>query len=147
MNLVVCVPIREKIWGCSILWRGKSEQSANVFSAKTVFSPICTSFIPQKFSAIRYSRQEQWLLCVYCSRQLHVAIYLPSIVTYMGLQVVVCPFSRCLQPRSSFLIVKSVLNHLIPSEEALDCLIFSGSKFKLQWDVIDLLIFVVQRSP
>ena len=58
-------------------------------------------------------------------------------VTYMGLQVVVCPVLRCLQPGSSFLIVKSVLNHLIPSEEALDCLIFSGSKLKLQWDVID----------
>ena len=68
-------------------------------------------------------------------------------MTYMGLQVVVCPFLRCLQAGSSFLIVKSVLNHLILSEEALDCLIFSGSKFKLQWDVIDLLIFVVQRSP
>ena len=68
-------------------------------------------------------------------------------VTYMGLQGVVCPFLRWLLPGSSFLIVKSVLNHLIPSEEALDCLIFSGSKFKLQWDVIDLLIFVVQRSP
>ena len=68
-------------------------------------------------------------------------------VTYIGLQVVVCPVLRCLQPGPRFLIVKSVLNHLIPSEEALDCLIFSGSKFKLQWDVIDLLIFVVQRSP
>ena len=68
MNLVLCVPIREKILGCSILWRGKSEQSA-----KTVLSPICESFIPQKFSAIRYSKQGQWLPCVYCSRQLHVA--------------------------------------------------------------------------
>ena len=43
-----------------------------------------------------------------------------------------------LATRIKFLIVKSVLNHLIPSEEALDCLIFSGSKFKLQWDLIDL---------
>ena len=40
--------------GRDVLWRRKSEQSAKVFSAKIVFSPICESFLPQKFSAIRY---------------------------------------------------------------------------------------------
>ena len=52
------VPIREsflcKIWGCGILWHGMSEQSAKVFSAKSVFSPICKSFLPRKFPTIRY---------------------------------------------------------------------------------------------
>ena len=53
------VAIREsflrEIWGCGILWHGKSEQSAKVFSAKIVFSPIHESFLPRKFSVIRYS--------------------------------------------------------------------------------------------
>ena len=42
------VAIRE-IWGRGILWRGKSEQSTKVFSAKIVFFTNL-----RKFSAIRY---------------------------------------------------------------------------------------------
>ena len=43
------VAIREsffsaKFWGCGVLWRCKSEQSAKVFSAKIVFLPIRESF-------------------------------------------------------------------------------------------------------
>ena len=39
--------------GRGVLWRGKSEQSVKVFFAKIVFSPICESFLPRKFTAIR----------------------------------------------------------------------------------------------
>ena len=61
------MPIREsflcKIWGRGILWHGMSEQSMKVFSAKSVFSPICKSFLPQKFPAIRYFLTH-YLACV-----------------------------------------------------------------------------------
>ena len=40
--------------GRDVLWRCKSEQSAQVFSAKIVFPPIRKSFLPRKFPAIRY---------------------------------------------------------------------------------------------
>ena len=39
-----------EIWGCGILWCGKSEQSAKVFYVKIVFF---TNW--QSFSAIRYA--------------------------------------------------------------------------------------------
>ena len=39
--------------GHGVLWHCKSEQSTKVFSAKIVFSPICESFLPRKFPAIR----------------------------------------------------------------------------------------------
>ena len=45
--------------GCGILRHGKSKQSAKVFSVKIVFSPICESFLPQKFPAIRYCHVTQ----------------------------------------------------------------------------------------
>ena len=50
--------------GCGVLWCCKSEQSVKVFSAKIVFSPIRESFLPQKFSAIRYICQcpPWWLI-------------------------------------------------------------------------------------
>ena len=41
--------------GRGVLWHGQSEQSAKVFSVKIVFSPICKSFLPQKFTTIRYT--------------------------------------------------------------------------------------------
>ena len=46
-----------------------------------------------------------------------------------------------------FWLVKGVLDCLIVPSQALDCLIFSGSKVKLQSDILDLLIVAVQRSP
>ena len=41
--------------GHSVLRHGKSEQSAEVFSTKIVFSPIRKSFLPWKFPAIWYN--------------------------------------------------------------------------------------------
>ena len=44
-----------------ILWLCKSEQSAKVFPAKIVFSPIHESFLPRKFPAIQYGiRETAW---------------------------------------------------------------------------------------
>ena len=40
-----------EIWGHGILWCGTNEQSA---PRKSYFSPICESFLPWKFPAIRY---------------------------------------------------------------------------------------------
>ena len=40
--------------GRDVLWRCKSKQSAKVFSAKIVFSPIRESLLPRRFPAIRY---------------------------------------------------------------------------------------------
>ena len=43
-----------KIWGYGVLWSSTSEQSAKVFSTKTVFSSIREGFLPRKFPAIQY---------------------------------------------------------------------------------------------
>ena len=43
--------------GHGVLWRGKSEQSVKVFSAKIVFSPICETFLLRMFTAIWYTLQ------------------------------------------------------------------------------------------
>ena len=40
--------------GRGIDWCSKSEQSAKVFLTESYFSPICESFLPRKFLAIRY---------------------------------------------------------------------------------------------
>ena len=48
------VAIREsflrEIWGCVVLWRGTSEQSAKVFSTKIVFFTNSRKFSPSKVS-------------------------------------------------------------------------------------------------
>ena len=53
------VAIREiflcEIWGCDILWHGKSKQSEKVFSTKIVFFTNLQKFLPRKFPAIRYT--------------------------------------------------------------------------------------------
>ena len=53
-------PIRKsflhEIWGCGVLWRSRSEQSAKVFSTKIVFFTNSRKFFLRKFSAIRYFR-------------------------------------------------------------------------------------------
>ena len=43
-----------KIWGQCIRWRGKREQKFSL--QKLYFPPICKSFLPRKFPAIRYLR-------------------------------------------------------------------------------------------
>ena len=43
-----------KIWERGVLWHGKSEQFAKVFSTKIYFSPIHESFLPLKFPTIWY---------------------------------------------------------------------------------------------
>ena len=55
--------------GRGVLWRCKSEQSAKVFSAKIVFSPICKNFFPRKFPAIQY------VSCMVDSGAFHMTVY------------------------------------------------------------------------
>ena len=45
-----------EIWGVASFGVAKSEQSAKVFSAKIELLPICKSFLPRKFPAIRYHK-------------------------------------------------------------------------------------------
>ena len=56
--------------GCGILWRGKSVQSANVFSVKIVFSPIHESF-------------PLYSTCMYCSEFQRLYVYSPCAYMYM----------------------------------------------------------------
>ena len=51
--VAICKSFLCEIWGHGILWHGTSEQSVKVFSTKSYFSPICKSFLPQKFPAIQ----------------------------------------------------------------------------------------------
>ena len=144
---MVCVPIREKIWGCSILWRGKKRDlHVSFLRENLIFQQFMKVLSLKSFLLYGIQGRDNGCQCVYCSRQLHVATCQAWWLTwvYKGWYV---PFWGACNEDQVCLIVKSVVNHLIPSEEALDYLIFSGSKLKLQWDVIDLLIFAVQRSP
>ena len=51
--------------GHGVLQHSKSEQSAKVFSAKIVFSPICAGFLPRKFPTIRYQQHAMMPGAVY----------------------------------------------------------------------------------
>ena len=63
--------------GRGVLWRSKSEQSAKVLSVKIAFSPIRESFLPWKFTAIRY------IICVLNvpkHSQLHTRVYIAKVL-------------------------------------------------------------------
>ena len=47
-----------EIWGHSVLWCGKSKQSARVSPRKSYFSPIHESLLPRKFPAIWYHHSQ-----------------------------------------------------------------------------------------
>ena len=52
--VAICVSFLCEIWRCGVLWYGKSEQSAKIFSVKIVFFTNSRKFAPSKVSRYNY---------------------------------------------------------------------------------------------